>query len=570
MAATCARFIAIQRQNTPQAHSNSPRDPSNARQKSIHFQALTPGVLAQQTMYVSPATNMSASGNQGGTFTPGSFTYAISTNSGTINWSLSGVPAWLTPSVSSGSAGTTATNVTFTVNAASLTSNTYNATITFTNTTNGQGNTTRMAVLTIAVSNQPVLQLTPATDIATVGNPGGPFTPTSWTYTIAASQGTVNFTVTGIPSWLECSPRSGSVGTGGTSIGFLVNSNPNSLAPGNYTTVINFTNSDTGLGTTTRNAQVTVNAAAPALIITPPTNLVTNGDQGGPFVPNSFSYLIKTQTGTINWSISGVPAWLTPSATFGSATTTGTTVTFTVNANSLTPNTYTGAITFFNTDTGSGNTVRTFTNIVTPVATPGVLPGTPLGHWQMGSYSASPNPVVPNMVGAGSPTTNLFRMSRRNFTGSGVGIPWGGGGTITDSAATGWDGTNEASTAVLTSTAGTPWQIQYGDNSPFPAGPFTIAINAESNSGSNETFRFATPSGICTTITATNTWQRFSMSGTASAGATLTGFTLCADYVTSIYADPKNANLQIMDPTFILMPLILGRLLPMLICISGI
>src|SRR6516164_7182364 len=117
MAATCARFIAIQRQNTPQAHSNSPRDPSNARQKSIHFQALTPGVLAQQTMYVSPATNMSASGNQGGTFTPGSFTYAISTNSGTINWSLSGVPAWLTPSVSSGSAGTTATNVTFTVNA---------------------------------------------------------------------------------------------------------------------------------------------------------------------------------------------------------------------------------------------------------------------------------------------------------------------------------------------------------------------------------------------------------------------------------------------------------------------
>ena len=55
-----------------------------------------------------------------------------------------------------------------------------------------------MAVLTVAVSNQPVLQLTPATDIATVGNPGGPFTPTSWTYTIAASQGTVNFAITGI------------------------------------------------------------------------------------------------------------------------------------------------------------------------------------------------------------------------------------------------------------------------------------------------------------------------------------------------------------------------------------
>jgi hypothetical protein len=53
MAATCARFIAIQRQNTPQAHSNSPRDPSNARQKSIHFQALSLTVGAgEQTIRI--------------------------------------------------------------------------------------------------------------------------------------------------------------------------------------------------------------------------------------------------------------------------------------------------------------------------------------------------------------------------------------------------------------------------------------------------------------------------------------------------------------------------------------
>src|ERR1700693_1119903 len=43
MAATCARFIAIQRQNTPRRHIPTPTSlahPSIARQKSIHFQAL--------------------------------------------------------------------------------------------------------------------------------------------------------------------------------------------------------------------------------------------------------------------------------------------------------------------------------------------------------------------------------------------------------------------------------------------------------------------------------------------------------------------------------------------------
>jgi hypothetical protein len=182
------------------------------------------------------------------------------------------------------------------------------------------------------------------------------------------------------------------------------------------------TGTDTGAGTTTRNATVTLLAAAPALVITPAVNIVTSGDQGGPFTPNLFTYTIKAQSGTINWVISGCPSWLTPSATSGAATTTGSQVSFTVNANSQAVGNYPATITFTNSDTGSGTTTRAATLTVTTVATPGALPGNPLGHWQLGTYSPT-NQVVANLVG-GTPTPNKFRMPRRNFGGNGVGIPW--------------------------------------------------------------------------------------------------------------------------------------------------
>jgi hypothetical protein len=41
MAATCARSIAIQRQNTPQAHSNSPRDTLDKSRFIFRLSALT-------------------------------------------------------------------------------------------------------------------------------------------------------------------------------------------------------------------------------------------------------------------------------------------------------------------------------------------------------------------------------------------------------------------------------------------------------------------------------------------------------------------------------------------------
>jgi hypothetical protein len=141
-----------------------------------------------------------------------------------------------------------------------------------------------------------------------------------------------------------------------------VNSNANNLATGTYGPTAFTFNSDTGYGTQTRTATLTVNP--PLLQVAPLTNMVTAANQGEPFFPSSFQYQLSVPAGSINYSIMGVPSWLTASATSGTASTTATTVTFTVNAsaNNLAVGTYGPiTITFANSATGQANATVTAT-----------------------------------------------------------------------------------------------------------------------------------------------------------------------------------------------------------------
>ncbi len=103
-----------------------------------------------QDLLVTPATNIDASGTKGVAFTPSSFSYQLNSPSGSVGFSISGVPNWLTPSATSGTASSGST-VTFAVNSHALTlsAGLHEATVTFTNTTNGQGTQTRAATLTV-------------------------------------------------------------------------------------------------------------------------------------------------------------------------------------------------------------------------------------------------------------------------------------------------------------------------------------------------------------------------------------------------------------------------------------
>jgi hypothetical protein len=217
--------------------------------------------LPVPALQVSPATGISASGNQGGPFSLPSFMYQLSTSSGSVDYAITNVPSWLDASSTSGTATTAGTAITFTVNASanSLLAGVYSPLpIVFTNTTNGQGNATRATSLTVNPPLPGALQVTPGTGVSTSGTQGGPFSPSSFSYTLASTRGTIGYSISGLPSWLDASSTSGTATTAGTAITFTVNTSANSLAPGAYDTTATFTNTTSGDGTQMRAATLTI------------------------------------------------------------------------------------------------------------------------------------------------------------------------------------------------------------------------------------------------------------------------------------------------------------------------
>ena len=106
---------------------------------------------------VNPGLGLTSSGPVGGPFNPGSLTYSVSNSAAiTLNWAASKSANWITLSSTSGTlspGSNTTVTVSINPNANSLSANGYSDTITFTNVTNGDGNTTRPVNLTVASTN---------------------------------------------------------------------------------------------------------------------------------------------------------------------------------------------------------------------------------------------------------------------------------------------------------------------------------------------------------------------------------------------------------------------------------
>jgi hypothetical protein len=103
---------------------------------------------------VTPSDGLASSGDQGGPFSPTSKTYTLeNTGDNSIDWTASKNEAWVTLS-SAGSTLTSGASTTVTVsingNADSLAPGPYNDTVTFTNTTNGKGDTERAVSLNVS------------------------------------------------------------------------------------------------------------------------------------------------------------------------------------------------------------------------------------------------------------------------------------------------------------------------------------------------------------------------------------------------------------------------------------
>ncbi|MGD0651990.1 MAG: hypothetical protein ABSA97_12780, partial [Verrucomicrobiia bacterium] len=107
-----------------------------------------------------------------------------------MDWSASNSQNWVSLSGTGGTlAAGASTNVTVTINsnANSLAAGVYSNTVTFINLTNGNGTTTRVVTLTvIAPAN---LAVTPISGLTASGPQGGPFSPSSQSYTLSNTGG---------------------------------------------------------------------------------------------------------------------------------------------------------------------------------------------------------------------------------------------------------------------------------------------------------------------------------------------------------------------------------------------
>jgi subtilisin len=130
------------------AYNTSGNESGFSSEVSETFTAASPGVLV-----VSPSTGLSASGNTGGPFSPSSQIYILgNTGDTTINYTISNSQSWVGLSETSGSLEPgTSTSVTVSINsnANSLAASTYSDTVSFTNTTNGDGNASRPVSLAV-------------------------------------------------------------------------------------------------------------------------------------------------------------------------------------------------------------------------------------------------------------------------------------------------------------------------------------------------------------------------------------------------------------------------------------
>ncbi len=275
------------------------------------------------TLAVTPAEGLTSTGGVGGPFTPSSVDYTLR-NSGTtsIDWQSSKTQDWTSLSAGSGTlaAGESAT-VTVSINAAanSLAIGAHQDTVTFTNLTNGNGNTTRTVALTVTAPPG-VLSVAPAGGLTATGPEGGPFTPVSQAYTLQnTGESSLAWTASKLQSWTTLSATGGTLEVGGTAtVTVSINSAADALAAGDYTDTVSFVNATTGNGSTTRSVILTV-LHGPALSVTPANRDVT-------FTGGTVTFdVANLGAGTMSWTAAVVSGsdWLAISSG-GSGTNAGT------------------------------------------------------------------------------------------------------------------------------------------------------------------------------------------------------------------------------------------------------
>jgi subtilisin family serine protease len=119
------------------------------------------------------------------------------------------------------------------------------------------------AALDAVIPAAPALALSPLDGLSSSGPPGGPFSPTSKSYTLTnPGVGDVNFTASTPAAWATVSPASGTLAQGAsTTVTVTINGNAASLALGAYSSTVDFSNTTNGIGSASRTVALSVELA---------------------------------------------------------------------------------------------------------------------------------------------------------------------------------------------------------------------------------------------------------------------------------------------------------------------
>ena len=111
---------------------------------------------SKPSLTITPSSPLNISGPEGGPFSPSSIQYHLGASTGTIKFAIA-APFWLTADPRAGTVGTDGVTVTLSPNPldSKLAPRAYEAPVTFTNVTNGQGTTRITAKLTVQRSETP-------------------------------------------------------------------------------------------------------------------------------------------------------------------------------------------------------------------------------------------------------------------------------------------------------------------------------------------------------------------------------------------------------------------------------
>ncbi len=117
------------------------------------------------------------------------------------------------------------------------------------------------------------LAVSPAGGLSSTGPAGGPFTPSSASYTVTNTGGaSVNWTAAATQGWVSLSSAGGTLAAGGSStVTVSINAGAGSLGAGIYSDTVTFTNTTNGSGNAARAVSLTVTApgGGPTLYVAP-------------------------------------------------------------------------------------------------------------------------------------------------------------------------------------------------------------------------------------------------------------------------------------------------------------